>query len=324
VLNPPAPESSNYPRRAGGPDENETFCYVAEHLQRLGVRVPRIDAFDKSEGILLLEDLGATRLADLEPTRVDDRPSAFAASLPATVETSSASKRRSPHSDDAAGVDRFEKAYLEAVEVLARIQSPGTESFDPQRTFNPAYDPAFVLRYEVDYFYREVAERYAGLGPASPELRAEFTAIAERAGNPPERVLMHRDYQSRNLMVTREGIAVIDFQGARLGPPAYDLASLLLDPYSELGSLRDRLFDHYLRVTGRGVEFRESFPHVALARLLQALGAFGYLGGALGKPGYLEHVPRALSRVASLAAPIYPRLAELAITIAETWGQPSR
>ena len=51
VLNPPAPESSNYPRRAGAPDENETFRYVAEHLQRLGVRVPRIDAFDKSEGI---------------------------------------------------------------------------------------------------------------------------------------------------------------------------------------------------------------------------------------------------------------------------------
>jgi aminoglycoside/choline kinase family phosphotransferase len=57
---------------------------------------------------------------------------------------------------------------------------------------------------------------------------------------------------------------------------------------------------------------------------MQALGAFGYLGGALGKPGYLEHVPRALSRVAHLAAPIYPRLAELANTIIEKWEPPSR
>lgn len=292
VLNPPAPDSPNYPRLRGTgvPDENETFCYVAEHLAGIGVRVPRIHAFDRSQGILLLEDLGSTRLADLKPTEVG----------------------------------HYEQSYLEAVEVLARIQQRGSDSFAPDRTFNVEYDAPFVLRYEIEYFQREMVERYAGLGPASRELRDEYETIAKRAGSAADRVLMHRDFQSRNLMVTRDGIAVIDFQGARLGPPEYDLASLILDPYVDLGDLENRLFEHYLRMTGRGSDFRDSFPHVALARLMQALGAFAYLGGALGKPGYLEHAPRALARVRAMAARSYPQLEKLSIAVAEKIWQPTR
>jgi NDP-sugar pyrophosphorylase family protein/aminoglycoside/choline kinase family phosphotransferase len=309
VINPPAPDSANYPRRLGAsvPDENETFCYVGQHLEHLGVRVPRIYAFDKTEGLLLLEDLGSTRLADLKPPRSIGSKRG-SSSGPSAVE----STKDDPDSDA-----RFEQAYREAVESLARIQKPGVEAFDGERTFNPQYDARFVLRYEIEYFQREMVERHAGLPSASTELRAEYEAIAERAGGSPERVLMHRDYQSRNLMVTREGIGVLDFQGARLGPPAYDLAALLLDPYQELGELEGRLFEHYLRITGRTDDFRESFPHVALARLMQTLGAFAYLGVTLGKAGYLEHAPRAVARISALAAPIYPRLTDLSSKLAE-------
>ncbi|MCA9728302.1 MAG: phosphotransferase, partial [Candidatus Eisenbacteria bacterium] len=283
VWNPPMPLPPNYPARTGPgiPDENESFCYVRDHLAGLGIHVPRIDAFDRARGLLLMEDLGSTRLADLPEQRPEER----------------------------------EAAYEQAIDLLVLLQSPAEVSFDPERTFNLAYDSAFVRRYELEYFQREMVEGRAGLPTAEAGLRAEYDAIAQhtQAGS---RVLMHRDFQSRNLMVTRRGLALIDFQGARPGPPGYDLASLLWDPYVELGDLRERLLQRYLRRTGRETAEAESFRAelrpVAIARLLQALGAFAFLGGRLGKAGFLEHAPRALDRVIALAEPSYPHLARCA------------
>ena len=115
-------------------------------------------------------------------------------------------------------------------------------------------------------------------------------------------------------MVAGSRLVVIDFQGARLGPPQYDLASLLWDPYAKLSDeLRERLVAWYLEESARGsipgvpgaaAVSRDPWHQQLLAnaanRLMQALGAYAKLGGRLGRPGFWEHIPWALSALAEV------------------------
>ena len=105
-------------------------------------------------------------------------------------------------------------------------------------------------------------------------------------------------------MITRGGVPrIIDYQGARLAPPAYDIASFLWDPYAPLkDETRARLLDYYMRpISKAGIgwfstaEFTESLLYCRLQRHMQALGAYGYLSGIKGKTYFLKHVPGALS-----------------------------
>jgi aminoglycoside/choline kinase family phosphotransferase len=148
------------------------------------------------------------------------------------------------------------------------------------------------------------------------------------------KTIVHRDFQSQNIMITNGGIPrVLDYQGALIGPPAYDVVSLLWDPYYRLqDSLRERLLDYYihkvipphpslekggnvnLNAEGnaashnppqshftkgglRGItekEFRESILPCRLQRHMQALGAYGFLSSAKGKKYFLKYVPEGL------------------------------
>ena len=102
-----------------------------------------------------------------------------------------------------------------------------------------------------------------------------------------------------NLKLHGGSLWIIDFQGARLGPPQYDVASLLYDPYASLAPpLRRKLLALYLE-TARGGEgdaetFMRHFFPVAAHRLLQALGAYGKLGGRLGRKMFLDFIPPGL------------------------------
>ncbi len=318
----PAPASaaagSIYPRRAEAPSETETFVYLAHHLEGLGVRVPRIDSFDRTTARILMEDLGCTHLHDLW------------------------SRARQSGDPDALGAARA--AYEEAVDLLHRLQAAADPPFDPERTCHPPYDDAFILHFEAGYFRREMVHGHCGLklDPRTEEaLSAECREVARTALEGAPLVLMHRDYQSRNLMITPGGLAVIDFQGARLGPREYDLASLLEDPYAELpDAWKEALRQRYCRSAATGTvsmhapgigaavadgaaphtppdltgadAFAHRYRACAINRLMQALGAYGYLGGRQGKPGFLEHAPVAAARLRDLARGAFPHLAEVA------------
>jgi aminoglycoside/choline kinase family phosphotransferase len=117
------------------------------------------------------------------------------------------------------------------------------------------------------------------------------------------RVLCHRDYHSRNLMVTPRGLVMIDTQDARLGPDTYDLASLLRDSYVDLpDSLQDRLIERF-RISLERRESRPAFDArfglMAMQRNLKALGTFGYQATSRGNPVYAQYVPRTLRYVRS-------------------------
>lgn len=271
-----------YPRRVGPdvPDEPTTFAYVSKILSQRGVRVPALRVHEPESGLLLVEDLGDLTLFDSLRT---------------------------------ADPERIRELYRQAVLLLVQMQRPEGDPFDPDRVQSPTYTAEFALVFECGYFQREFVEQHSR-GPVPDEnLTAEYESISKRAAEGSDLVLIHRDFQSRNLMVLPSGLAAIDFQGARLGPPFYDLVSLVYDPYVDLDdSLRDELIRTFAERTGQSSRVDDLLVPTALARLLQALGAFGYLGGRLGKPGFLEHAPRALAHVAKLAEREYPHLARLA------------
>jgi len=121
-------------------------------------------------------------------------------------------------------------------------------------------------------------------------------------------------------MVHAGGPRIIDYQGARLAPPAYDIASVLWDPYHRLDDgMRERLLAYYLDGMKAGTAFdetafRESLVACRLQRHMQALGAYGFLSEVKGKTYFLKHVPEALRLLREDAAAVrgdYPELARL-------------
>jgi hypothetical protein len=307
LVLPAAPDPSAdsiYPRRDGPaiPDEAATFAYLAEHLERLGVPVPHIYALDAESRVLLLEDLG--------DTLVYDQVLASGVSAPGGGPDGDATF-------PGGSVAALRGTYEEALEILRRMQAQPSEPFDPARTSNPDYDEEFILRFEAGYFLREMVRGHCRIEPTdSAGLEADCARAAHEALSGAPRVFMHRDYQSRNLMRAPRGLVVIDFQGARLGPPEYDLAALVLDPYADLPEnlrvdLVERFLDNATRAPGERTAARHRFRACGINRMLQALGAFGYLGGRLGKPGFLEHAPAALLRLGALAKNEYPHLEAL-------------
>ena len=119
---------------------------------------------------------------------------------------------------------------------------------------------------------------------------SEFEYLAERILTYAIDGLIHRDCQSRNIMVKEDRFYFIDFQGARPGPVQYDLASLLIDPYVALpNELQERMleygFEQFIRTQSIDRQrFFSGYQYCALSRNLQILGAFGFLAQVKDKP----------------------------------------
>jgi len=170
------------------------------------------------------------------------------------------------------------------------------------------------LLWESEYFSEHLA---AGHCQAPELLTPAWHADRERLAAETDalpKVWMHRDFQSENIMVHQGRVRFVDYQGARVGPVAYDLASVLYDPYvptltaGHVAVLRDA----WLAGTPHAVTPR-AFALCAAQRLLQALGAYGNLSRNKGKPRYLAFIPLALARLAEVAGqlPDYPELAKI-------------
>ena len=129
-------------------------------------------------------------------------------------------------------------------------------------------------------------------------------------------MLVHRDFQSQNVLINRGEAWLIDFQGLRPGLAQYDLASLVYDPYMELeAASREELINGYIsKVLDAGGEiepdFRRTLDLCAMQRLMQALGAYGFLGLVKERRAFLEHIPAALRSLSEVLG----RIPELTAT----------
>ena len=220
----------------------------------------------------------------------------------------------------AATADEHAALYRQAVLFISRLQQRGQELASPEY---PPYKVAFdtdKLSWELEFFYKYFIRQYRGASPGlavQQALSEEWSQIVEELSGEP-RVLCHRDYHSRNLMLHHDSLYIIDFQDARMGPDTYDLASLLRDSYVDLTSSQvDELIAYFVVLTRGGggsaeatTEFRRRFDVMALQRNLKALGTFGYQTVTRANPVYIQYIPRTLNYVrANLAK--YPRFGRL-------------
>jgi aminoglycoside/choline kinase family phosphotransferase len=255
-----------------------SYVSIGRHLKKASVPVPEIYDFDAAAGIIIMEDLGDIYL-QTEIKRLADAGDWLA----------------------------IKRLYMEALSVLAAMGVRGGEGFDPAWCFDiPYYDSELAFQKEALYFLNAFLGRRMGL-EWSLELEAGLKDFSCLIDEMPQGFFLHRDFQSRNLLVCRSSLRVIDFQGGRLGPLGYDAASLLFDPYVALPfDVIWGLFDCYVNMLGDlGVapcrdEFRRNFKILSLFRLMQALGAYSFLGVVKGKAFFLDYIPGALSSLAML------------------------
>jgi len=204
-------------------------------------------------------------------------------------------------------LSEHEALYRQAVALIGVMQRRGAELLTPADTPSQLAFDVEKLTWEMDFFVRHFVEGYRGAGLTAAErtaLAAEWAAIVEELAAEP-RVLCHRDYHSRNLMVHAGRLYVIDFQDARMGPDTYDLASLLRDSYVDIAdSELDGFIAYFLAVKGvaGGAEFRRRFDLMAVQRNLKALGTFGYQAAARRNPIYIQYIPRTLRYVQQVLA----------------------
>ncbi|MGV8073999.1 MAG: aminoglycoside phosphotransferase family protein [Syntrophobacteraceae bacterium] len=251
-------------------DENDSYYLIGEHLAACGLPVPRFLSADSKQGIFIMEDFGDYHMQKLVNRAVADQRS----------------------------------IYRRALQLLLKLHKRAPEGFRSSYCFDtPIYDPHFVYARELEYFRTAFLEDYMGIHDAADMVRSDFENIAEEAGVQKTLLLMHRDFQSRNLMVHKGSLRLLDFQGMRFGPPAYDLASLLVDPYVTLrSSVQAELFELYWSSAEKFLncsyrEFKASYRAVRLCRNLQALAAYAFLGLTKRKRFFIRYIPRAWKRL---------------------------
>ncbi|MEW6038151.1 MAG: phosphotransferase [Pseudomonadota bacterium] len=256
------------------------FVHAAGLLEKAGVHIPRIFAADEVQGFLLMSDFGDTNYLQRLP------------------------------SGDA------DLLYADAMETLARMQL----GIDTAGCGLPAYDEALLLR-ELELFPVWFLAGLLGLELDAAEeaiYRRLSLHLVESALQQPAAVV-HRDFHSRNLMVTGErNPGVLDFQDAVVGPITYDLVSLLRDCYIAwpetrvkrwMADYRQRLADSGTQPVADSETFQRWFDLMGLQRHLKAVGIFARLHLRDGKDGYLPDIPRTLRYILD-AAGRYPELAE--------------
>jgi aminoglycoside/choline kinase family phosphotransferase len=259
-------------------EENRHYVRIAEFLDEHKIRAPRIYFHDAAEGLIWIEDLGK---ADLWSYRAETwlvRRAFYESALNEIV-----------------------KLHCLPAEACRAIEENLPVAFD-----------AALYRWEQNYFFKNCL---GGLLGVDEEKLSELAALpalhemAERLGNRP-RVMVHRDFQSQNIIMRNAQAHLIDFQGMRPGLAEYDLASLLFDPYVAFShSEREELLSMYEEMREAALlpvspQFREIFRSCGMQRLMQALGFYGFAGTVKGNNTFLGYVPAAMTSLRSLVGEI--------------------
>jgi hypothetical protein len=253
------------------------YINILRHLAQANVAVPKLHFYDPRAGLLFLEDLGDQTLEN---------------ELKALT------------------TEETLKYYRLAIDELLKIQGPATRDQDPKCiAFGRAFDVP-LLMWEFDHFleYGVEARTSVMIKPGDRDtIRGAFLKISEALALEP-RVLTHRDYHSRNLMVHRNRIWLLDFQDALMGPSVYDLASLLRDSYAVLPEpMVEELINYYLErqpawinpglIKQERTLFRKQFDLMSIQRNLKAAGRFVYIDIVKKKGHLLPYIPQTLGYV---------------------------
>lgn len=238
-------------------EENEFYYDIYRLLKKLNIHVAEV--YYKEKGKIFLEDLGDTHLYNLVIANKED-----------TI-------------------------YFKVIDELRRLHTLG-ESIYKKTPFKISKGFDYSLyRWESKYFLDNLINNYFKIALDEKILEPDFHFLADTLSKE-KKVLVHRDCQSKNIMV-KDGISYfIDFQGLRYGLPQYDLASLLEDPYVNLSEeTKNNLLNYYVRGVASNI-----YRHCAVQRLMQALGAYAFLGLRKGKKEFLQYIPNGINKLKSI------------------------
>jgi hypothetical protein len=256
------------------PDKEDSgpFVKVATIMADIGLNVPLIKHSNLAQGFLVLSDLGSKQY------------------LSALNEAN------------------VEQLYGDALRALLTLQAKG-----PKDGELPPYDHALLMR-EMELFREWYVKTHLqlSLSPSEEKMLTDiFERLAESALEQPK-VCVHRDYHSRNLMLTAvNNPGILDFQDAVIGPVTYDLVSLLRDCYIAWPKQQVEAWalNYLQQAADAGViderdegRLLQWFDWMGVQRHLKATGIFARLNHRDGKPGYLQDIPRTLSYVVDVSS----------------------
>jgi aminoglycoside/choline kinase family phosphotransferase len=257
-------------------EENRHYVQIAKFLDAHGIRVPKIHFHDPAEGLIWIEDLGQRDLYSYRHESWLVRRVFYESALDQIIK-------------------------LHSLPEQARLQM--------REHLSPGFDAPLYL-WEQNYFFKYCLGRCFKIDKATLAPLAASEALNEIARRLAsfQRVLVHRDFQSQNIIIRNGQAYLIDFQGMRLGLVEYDLASLLYDPYVELTEAERAELTAYYRQRqledgiATDCDFDLKLQLCAMQRLMQALGAYGFLGLVKGHKHFLRHIPNGLRSLRRVVA----------------------
>lgn len=253
-------------------EENRAFLSFAGHFKKNGLNIPEIYIVSPSEDSYILEDLGDETLLN----RISDGK-------------------------------EFDSAktglYKTVIEELPKFQITAGKIIDYSfcYQFNEFGEENII--YDLNYFRQRFLKNFYNDEPDEKSLETDLNLIKDKILELPRDYFLYRDFQSRNIMLRRNTPWFIDFQSGRKGSLLYDIASLLYDAKADIPqNTREELLDYYILVLKDfnikdNDSLRHHFWYFVLVRILQAMGAYGFLGIVKGKRRFLESIPYALKNI---------------------------
>ncbi|KAF0250003.1 MAG: putative phosphohydrolase [bacterium] len=254
------------------------FCDVTKLFLAAKLPVPKIVAVSGRFAIMLMQDLGDIRLQDWLVT---------------------------------VSQKQYKAAYQEAISLILAIQNATNQAYQQDSISSRlAFDEAKLI-WELDFFYQHYFHSYLQATLTLKQetaLKTELQTIASELAARP-RVLCHRDFHSRNLMLYQGKQYIIDHQDARMGPQSYDIASLLRDPYVDLSEeMIEELYQFFVDqkiAVGATLEWvkemRLEFELMTVQRILKAIGTYAYQTAIVKNNVYVPYIPRAIATVLAAA-----------------------
>jgi hypothetical protein len=236
-----------------------------------GLAVPRILTASGRTRALLLEDVGDVRLQDWLDGRTQN--------------------------------ERME-AYRRAIQMIVMIQEATPLALGSNSICSCLAFDEMKLKWELGFFFANYFNRYLGTrldAETNQAVQQEFRALCSELASRP-RVLVHRDYHARNLMIHQGQLVIIDHQDARMGPQSYDLASLVKDPYTALDpASATELVEYFIDLKAAASmtlddvnEFRDEMELMTIQRMLKAIGTYSYQAAIAKNHAYVHYIEPAI------------------------------
>ncbi len=267
--------------------ENNYYADIAVFLHQINIPVPKLIRHNPDQSFIIMEDLGDRDLFSLKEYPWEAR----------------------------------RNLYQKVIDSIHRLHSFPEKDFPWERVRLMEGFNQDLYRWERDYFKDHFVKKVCGIELEEMfayELEGELSRLSDALLSMPYSFI-HRDLQSQNIMIYNDEPFFIDFQGMRPGCPFYDLGSLLCDPYVNLSfDEQYELLLFYYTLTKREMDFKNFqnlFLEASIQRLMQALGAYGFLGVTKGLKHFLEYIPSGLTQLfrATSHIPSVPILNELVI-----------